>query len=268
MATRSWLITSPSAHTLPARPRLRVQLVGGAVSVEGHDGEDVAVEVAAVAGNPLEVVVDDTLVSIGYAAIGWEGWVKRLTAFRSGDAAQVTIRVPRGTQLSVATAAARTSLTDVSADCSLASASGSVYAARVSGRVSARTFSGAITLDEHDGPATIHTASGAVAVQGTVPHLSISTGSGRVRLRNTAGNSVVSVTTLSGDIEASLAAAGLVLTARTVSGAVDVDGVSRRTSSGPAVVSLDEREQPAVCWLTTNTVSGALRVQRAGSDSM
>lgn len=268
MSTRSWLVSKASTHTVPSRPRLRIQLVGGAVTVEGHDAEEIVVSVAAVVGNPLEIVVEDALVSVLYPSIGWEGWVKRLMAFRSGDSAQLTVRVPRGTQVSVATVGAAVTLTDLAADCSVVSASGTLYAARIRGRASARTFSGAVTFDAHDGPVSIQTAAGAVAVQGTVPNLSVTTGSGGVRLRNTAGNAVVSISTLSGDIEASLAAAGLVLTARTVSGAVEVDGVSRRTSSGPGVVNLEEREHAEICWLTTNTVSGALRVQRAGADSM
>lgn len=268
MATRSWLVTTPGTETLPARPRLRVQLVGGEAEVEGHDGDDVVLEFLEVGGNPVEVVLDDDMVSVGYPSIGWEGWVKRLTSFRSSDLCRVRIRVPRRTRIWVATATAASRVSGLQSDIQLHSASGTLYTAGVAGKATARTFSGAITLDRQDGPVTVQSASGPVSVQGTTAHLGVSTGSGLVRIRNAAPASVMTVSTLSGPIDVTLPRTGLVLTARTVSGAVDVDGVPRRTSSGPAVVGVDERGEAGACWLTVNTVSGALRVQRVGSDSM
>jgi len=267
MATRSWLISSPRSETLPARPHLRVQLVGGAVEVVAHDAEDVALEVLDVTGNPVEVTVEDTLLSIGYPSLGWEGWMKRLTSFRSSDRAGIRLAVPRGTGVTLATATAAVTATGLTADVSLYSAAGIVYAADIRGKVTARTFSGAITLDRHEGPVTVQSASGIVRIQGSTTHVGVSTGSGDVQLRNASTSSVVSVSTLAGAVDVLLPPTGLVLTARTVSGAVDVDGASRRTSSGPAVVAVDERSGSDACWLTVNTVSGAVRVQRAGSDS-
>jgi len=264
MATRSWLVTAPSTETVPARPSLRVQLVAGAVEVVGDEGEDIRLEFSEVSGNPVEVVLEDTRVSVGYPSIGWEGWVKRLTSFRSSDTCRLRIRLPRATAVSVATAAAEIHVSGVEADLRLNSASGTIYTSGVKGKVTARTFSGPITLDQQEGPVTAQSAAGAIAVQGAVAHLGVSTGSGGVRLRNAAPASVVTVSALSGAVDVTLPRTGLVLTARSVSGAVDVDGASRRTSSGPAVVSVDERGDAAACWLTVNTVSGALSVQRVG----
>ena len=268
MATRSWLISSPLTETLPARPHLRVQLVGGNVEVSGHDGGDIVVEVLDIASNPLEVVLDDAMVALGYPSIGWEGWVKRLTSFRSSDVCRVKVRVPRGTRVSLATAAAGIAVSDLGADATLNSAAGIIYTTGIVGKVTARTFSGAVTLDRQDGPVTVQSASGVVSVQGSSAHVGISTGSGAVNLRSSSPTSAITVSTISGDLDVTLPQTGLVLTARTVSGAVDVDGTSRRTSSGPAVVSVDERTSASACWLTTNTISGALRVHRVGSDSM
>lgn len=267
MSTRSWLITSPRSETLPARPHLRVQLVGGDVEVVAHDSDEVALEVLEVVGNPVEVTLEDRMLSIGYPSLGWEGWVKRLTSFRSSDRARLRLAVPRGTAVTLATAMASTTATGLHADLSLTSASGTLYASDTRGRVSARTFSGPITIDRHDGPVSVQSASGTVRIQGSTAHVSVSTGSGDVHLRNATASSVVSVSTLAGDVDVLIPPTGLVLTARTVSGAVDVDGTSRRTSSGPAVVGVDERGGAEACWLTANTVSGAVRVQRAGSDS-
>ena len=267
MATRSWLVSSPSTETLPSRPRLRVQLVGGEVSVEGHDGDDVVVEFLEVTGNPVEVVLDDALLSVGYPSIGWEGWVKRLSSFRSSDVCRLRIRVPRHTTVSLATATAAVRVERLVADPQLNSAAGTVYCDGVTGKTTARTFSGAITLDRQEGPVTAQSASGNVAVQGRTAHLGVSTASGKVSVRNAATASVMTVSTLAGSVDVTLPVTGLMLTARTVSGSVEVDGSSRRSSSGPTVVTVDERGAGDACWLTVNTVSGALRVQRVGNDS-
>ncbi len=268
MSTRSWLISSPQTDTVPARRHVRVQLVGGEVEVTGHDSDEIVLEVLEVVGNPVEVTLEDGMLSVGYPALGWEGWVKRLTSFRSSDRCRLRLAVPRSTGVTLATATAAATVTGLQADVSLNSAAGTVYASGLTGRASARTFSGPITVDLHEGPVSIQSASGTVRVQGSTAHAGISTGSGDVHLRNSAAGSVVSASTLSGSVDVLLPRTGLVLTARTVSGAVEVDGASRRTSSGPGVTSVDDRGGAEACWLTTNTVSGAVRVQRTGSDSM
>lgn len=267
MSTRSWLVSAPRTDTVPPRGHVRVQLVGGEAEIVGHDSDEITLEVLEVVGNPIEATLDDGMLSLGYPALGWEGWVKRLTSFRSSDRCRLRLAVPRETGVTVATATAAATVTGLAADVTLNSAAGTLYASSITGRASARTFSGAITIDLHDGPASVQSASGPVRVQGSTAHLGVSTGSGDVQVRNSAANSVITVSTLSGAVEVVLPATGLVLRARTVSGAVEVDGVARRTASGPGVTSVDERGGSEACWLTVNTVSGAVRVQRTGSDS-
>lgn len=263
MATRSWIATGPRTDDITGVARLRVQLVSGEVSVEGHDADHVHLEVEEVVGNPLDVTQEGDRLTVGYPALGWDGWWKRLSSFRSDDYARVRVLVPRGTAVMVGTVSAQVRVGGVREDVRVATASAPVRTHGTRGSLDVKTASGPVEVADHDGPLSVSTAAGRVEVAGTLPRADVTTVTGSVVLETAARTSVVDLTTVSGAMDLRLpAGTGLSLTARSVTGAVVVDGIDRRAGTRPSTTTVQETTGEEACWLRTKTVSGALRVRR------
>lgn len=263
MATRSWIVPNPSRHDVEGVARLRVQLVAGSVRVVAHDAPGVLVDVAEIDGNPLELTVEGDRLTVGYPFLGWDGWVKRLRSYRSTDTARLTVHVPRTTAVTVATALADVSVVDVAEDLSLTTASGRLHVSGCRGAVSLRTASGAVDVTGHDGPVRVSTAAGRTTLTGDLPRVEVTTVTGAVDVATSARTSMVDLSTVSGASKVSLpTGTGVSLTARTVAGAVRVDGVDRR-SPGLGATTVEERTENGICFLSSRSVSGNLDVGRS-----
>lgn len=266
MATRSWIVSGPRTDELPAPHRLRVQLVSGEVVVVGHDADHAVLEVEEVVGNPLEVTEEGGTLSVGYPALGWDGWWKRLISFRSDDYARVRLRVPHGTAVMVGTVTALVRLSDLTEDVRVATASAPVRTERTRGALDVKTASGPVDVTDHDGPLNVSTVAGHVEAAGVLPRADLTTATGAVRLRTDARTSVIDLSTVSGAMDVRLpAGTGLTLTARSVTGGVVVDGVDRRGGTGPTSTTVRDGAGDDTCFLTAKAVSGALRVRRGPS---
>lgn len=262
MATRSWIVLGPQEHDVEHVTALRVQLVAGAVSVQAHDAAHVHVAVEEVTGNPLEIDVEDGRLTIGYPFLGWDGWVKRLRSFRSSDTARVRVLVPRTTAVTLATAVADAAVEGLHEDVSLMTAGARVRAQGCRGAASVKSASGGVEVLDHDGPVRVSTAAGRTTLVGHLPRVEVTTVAGAVSVSTTSRTSMVDLATVSGAMHVDLpAGTGLSLTARTVSGAVTVDGADRR-APGLGATTVDERDGQDVCFLTARSVSGSLAVVR------
>ncbi|MFH5824114.1 DUF4097 family beta strand repeat-containing protein [Georgenia sp. AZ-5] len=262
MATRSWIVPGPSAHDVEGVTAVRVQLVAGRVLVEGHDAPGVHVDVEEVTGNPLELSAEDGRLSIGYAFLGWDGWVKRLRSYRSADTAALRVRVPRATHVTVATATADAVVSGLTEDVTLSTAGARVRASGCTGAVTVRTASGGVEVLDHVGPVRVSTAAGRTNLVGRLPRVEVTSIAGAVSISTTSPTSMVDLSTVSGAMHVDLpAGTGLSLAARSVSGAVSVDGVDHR-AQGLAAATLDDRRGTDVCFLTSKSVSGSLTVVR------
>ncbi|MPV38477.1 DUF4097 family beta strand repeat-containing protein [Georgenia subflava] len=262
MATRSWIVPGPSQHDVEHVASLRVQLVAGAVTVVGHDAEHVHVEVTEVAGNPLELDVEGDRLTIGYPFLGWDGWVKRLRSYRSADTARLTVHVPRGTAVAVATAVADATVSDLTEDTSLITASAHLRVTGCQGATSLKSASGAVDVLGHDGPVRVSTAAGRTTLSGELPRVEVTSVAGAVSVSTTAPTSMVDLATVSGAMRVNLpAGAGVSLTARGVTGPVRLDGVDHR-AGGLSATTVEERSEAGICFLTTRTVAGSLDVTR------
>ncbi|TRW44041.1 hypothetical protein [Georgenia yuyongxinii] len=262
MATRSWIVPGPSAHDVEQVSALRVQLVAGRVSVERHDAPHVHVVVEEVTGNPLELAVEDGRLTIGYPFLGWDGWVKRLRSFRSSDTARLRVLVPAAPAVTVATATADAVVQGVTEDLSLTTASALLRATGCRGAVAVRSASGTVEVLDHDGPVRVSTAAARTTLSGLLPRVEVSTVTAAVAVATSAATSMVDLATVSGAMRVDLpTGSGLSMTARSVSGAVTVDGVDRR-ASGLAAATFEDRRGQDVCFLTAKSVSGALSVAR------
>ncbi|GAA4416782.1 hypothetical protein GCM10023169_12080 [Georgenia halophila] len=262
MATRSWIVSGPSQHQLDGVTRLRVQLVAGSVDVRTHDDPHVWVDVTDLRGNPLELTVENGRLTVGYPSIGWDGWVKRLRSYSSSDSARLTVRVPRGTAVTAATASADAYVADLAEDIHLNTATGALVVTGSRGAASLRSASSDITVSGHDGPVTATTAAGRVSLGGDLPRADVNSVSGFVEVRSTAQTSKVGVGTVSGDMLVALpAGTGVSLTARSLTGAVRLDGADRK-ASGFGATTLEDRTDGGICFLTSRSVSGSLDVTR------
>ena len=252
----------PRQDDVPGVGRLRVQLVAGSLDLGTHDAEHVRVEVLEVSGNPLELTQDGDALTVGYPFLGWDGWWKRLMSYRSRDRARLRVRVPRHVRVSVGTAVAEVTAVGLQEDVALVTAGGRLTLTGSRGAADLKTASGPVDVTDHDGPVRVGSASGRVHVDGAVPRVEVMTAAGAVTVRTTTPTSVVDLSTVSGAMTVRLPhGAGVSLTARTVTGAVRLDGTDRRTAA-PGTTTLEDRPGDQVCWLTTRSVSGGLTVVR------
>lgn len=262
MATRSWIVPGPARHDVEGVDALRVQLVAGSVSVHGHDSDHVHVEVAEVTGNPLEISVEGTRLSIGYPTLGWDGWARRLGSYSSSDVARLTVHVPHGTTVHVATATADATVSDVAEDLTLMTASAALRVLRCRGAATLRSASGTVEVSDHVGPVRVSTAAARTEVTGELPRTEVTSVAGSISVTTTAHSAMADLATVSGAMRVQLpAGTGLSMTARTVTGQVRVDGVDRRPG-GLTPTTVEDRGDGAVCFLTTRSVAGSLDVVR------
>jgi hypothetical protein len=260
MGTTSWIVPGSQTIEVGAVGAVRVQLIGGRATVVAGDVAGARVEIGDVSGHPVEVRHDGPALSVGYPFLGWDGWLKRLHSYRAKDAAMVRVVVPAGTGLKVGTVLADVDIAGLSEDVSVGTASGAVRIANGHGSADVKTVAGSVAVENHDGAVRINSVSGAVVARGALPRAEVSTVSGAVEVLTTLASSVISVSTVSARVSVDLPArSGLVLTARSVSGKVLVDGADLRTAG---ITSLDEKVDDAGCWLSTNTVSADVEVRR------
>lgn len=260
MPTASWIVPGPQSLDVEGVAILRLQLIGGRVEVVSGSGPAVRIEVLSVAGHPLEIRREGTILSIGYPFLGWDGWLKRLHSYRAKDTADVRVVVPAGVVVKAGTVLADVDVAAIGENVSVGTASGAVRIRGGRGSADVKAVSGAVEVADHHGPVRVNSVSGAVSVAGELPRAEVSTVSGGIAVETSLAASVVNINAVSGGVVVVLPPeAGLVLTARTVSGKVLVDGRDRRT---PGVTSVQDRAEESTCWLSVNTVSGTIDVRR------
>ncbi|MFD1716794.1 DUF4097 family beta strand repeat-containing protein [Georgenia deserti] len=262
MATRSWIVPGVAQHQIDDVTRLRVQLVAGSVEVRSHEAPHVWAEVTELVGNPLEMTVEGGRLTIGYPSIGWEGWVKRLRSYNSSDSAALTIYVPHGTGTSVATASADVTVRHLVEDVTVNTAAGSILLDGCRGAATLRSASSGIVVSGHDGPLRVNAAAGRTSLAGRLPRVEVASMAGDIAVRTDSDTSKVDVSTVSGDMRVALPiGTGVSLSARSVSGAVRLDGTDHRTS-GFGATTVEDRTEGGICFLTARSVSGDLDVVR------
>lgn len=266
MATQTWIVATAGTYDLAEAASARLQVVGGVVEVVHREEPGVLVEVSDVVGAPLEVTLEDGVLSVGYADLPWEGWLKRLGSHRGADSATVRCAVGPAVKVKVGAVGAAVCVNGLSENVSLASASGPLAAQGVRAGLVARTVSGAVTATDHGGPIRVNSVSGPVSLAGAIAKADVATVSGAAVIATTTGTSVIRAQGVSAAIDVTIPTeSGLVLTARTLAGAVLVDGTDRRKNALPGTTSVDERTGSEVGFVELYSVSGALSVRRPGA---
>lgn len=241
--TESWTVEGPQVLEVGGGDtgvrELRVGLIGGRVDVVAHepvDGpeDDVArVEVSRVSGRPIEVTWSNGVLTVGHPKVKWEGLLESLKSLgRQDDEAELSIAVPRGTQVRISTVSADGLLSGVQSDATVRTVSGELVVDGVHADVHARTVSGRIDVRELHGSMTGESVSGTITVQAAhLPRLDAKTVSGELVVDVQTSPSELHMKSVSGDLVVRIpAAAGFCLDAKSVSGQIVADG--RRLGKG------------------------------------
>ncbi|HEY0216430.1 MAG TPA: DUF4097 family beta strand repeat-containing protein [Cellulomonas sp.] len=264
MATESWVVIGPQVIEVEAVRTVRVHVNGGRVDVVAHDDPtrtDARLEVHRVDGFPLEVVYADGELRIKVRSVaGLDGILDRLRSGRQRDRIDVHLAVPRSVAVNLASVNADLLLAGVQEDATVSTVNGGVVVDGTRGALSAKSVGSDVVVRDHTGDLTVGTVSGAAIASGALSRVSVTTVSGEVTLDCLAATSVCQVRTVSGDVAVRLPAGhGVGIEARSVSGRVVVDGVSRGERR-PGRTTVDLRDPQATCFVTSQTVSGHLTV--------
>lgn len=253
----SWTVTGPQVIEVDEVHSVRVALVGGRVDVVGRDEPGARIEVHAVTGRPLEVVLDGGELKVGYAFAlsGLEQFVEKFRTFTSRDRADVHLAVPRAVAARVAAVSAEGMLAGVVGDASVTTVSGQVVTDSTRGALTATTVSGEVVVRGHEGDLRLNAVSGEATASGALDRVTATTVSGPVLLDLAAPATSVHVTSVSGDVTTRLRdGAGARVEARTVSGHVLVGGHDHRPRTPGTVVAELPGTDPVP--LSVTTVSG------------
>ncbi len=215
---------------------LDVRVSNGDITVLPSGDDRIVVSIDRSARDDFDIVQRGSLVSVHLRKGMW----------RRSNGADVTVTVPEGTEIRLATA------------------SGDIYVDVDVAAVEANSASGDVRLTNVTGSASIKSASGDIAIENVHARLDVSSASGDVRVRSTAGPA--SITTASGDIDIDRANDSLNL--KSASGRFDVarfDGgdLRAKSMSGGVRVGIPPRRRLDV---DISTLSGSLDNQLPEGD--
>lgn len=264
MAQEKWLVDGPKTIELEGTRRLKVGLVAGQVDVVAHDEPTIRIEVHSVTGKALKITTTETTVEIDHAQLSWENWLDVFRNFKPGAArADVSILVPRETNLKLGVVSASALVSGLHEDLDLSTVSGDVVADGLAGDLRLNAVSGELTVRNHYGKVNAHTVSGDITATGEVLSFASDGVSGEVFLDLVGIPDEVKVNTVSGNVTARLApGVPASYTISTVSGKLQLDDSSIRGVRGRFTGKYGELDGR---WtdFRANTVSGDVSVVHA-----
>ncbi|GAB4084114.1 hypothetical protein GCM10028784_07440 [Myceligenerans cantabricum] len=264
MTTESWSVAAPQTIEVADTSSLTARLTNGRAEIVADPARTsgATIEVLEVSSRPLQVLAEHGKLRVAYDFPGIEGFVDRFRGLRDQDSAVVRITVPASAAVDVATVGAEATVTGSQAGVIVKSVNGAVVVTGTSGSLSVKSVSGAIVVSEHTGDVVVNQASGPATVSGGLGRVTINGVSGPVDVASSGTTPLISAKTVAGAVTITLDPGTPVnLRARSVTGKVTLDGTPLESSAQRTVV-VDHPEKGAVCYLSTNTVSGAAAVLR------
>jgi hypothetical protein len=189
----AWTVDAPTKLTLDGDVhRLRVRTVSGAVNVVAAEGPP-RLEVSELDGPPLQVTLEEGVLTVGYDDLGWPGfsWRSLASALEKWAGrswkrrAVVSLAVPPDASVELGAAVA------------------DVVISGIRGRVAAHGAAGETTVVRCSGPTEVNSVSGTVHAQRVAGNLKVSTVSGDVIVAE-AGDGHVRGHTVSGSVTVDL----------------------------------------------------------------
>ncbi|MBW1597168.1 hypothetical protein [Streptomyces sp. JJ38] len=176
---------------------LQVRVVGGAVNVvglatgagagaEGEAGSGARLEVAAIDGPPLRVVLEGGVLTVAYDDVPWQGFLKLLDGRGWRRSADITLAVPAHAEVRVAAVSAATVVSGLTGPTETRGITGDTTLVGLRGPVTAHTVSGAVEAQALGGKLAFHSVSGTLTV--------VDGGAGAVKADSVTGDLIVDVT--------------------------------------------------------------------------
>lgn len=269
MTLQKWLIHPGETRVIEVDDirKLKVGMIGGQIDIVGHDEPTVRIEVHAVTGKNLRIEATGSEIEIDHPQLRWDNFLQVFRNFGAvGPKAEISVAVPRGTDLTLGVVSAGALLSGLSAGARVNTVSGDIIVDGIVGDVSANAVSGDVQIRGLDGALSANSVSGDVAATGALTKAAVDTVSGAMLVDSTGPVQSISLHTVAGHATVRLDD-GLPANyqVRSVSGRVLIDGVVRSgNGAGPTTSfagSTGELSQHFVD-VRTNSVSGDLTVLR------
>lgn len=253
--------------------KLRLRIVGGRVDVVTHDDSPTArIEIADVVGPPVRVAWDGRTVRIVQGKdedkTSVMETIRKTLEGLSKASARVSVSVPTGCEVDLATVGADQLVTGVNATVRAKTVSGTTTISDVRGETDVSTVSGEVEVARITGRLAINAVSGEVTViDATVPRAKINTVSGAVTLDLLDADTEVKANAVSGDVTVRVPASGYDVVGTSISGAVIIDGQRFARSAGGAKGGETGRlrEGDGRLRIRSNSISGDVIVLRSST---
>jgi putative adhesin len=238
----------------PGRPR-----PGKEASAPGR----AALAVSELSGRPLQVSIEDGVLTVSYEQLSWDGLLQFLKPRK--DSAAVTLTVPAECPIQLGVLSASAIVSGLRSGASIKGMSGDITLDGVTGDVEAETMSGELAACDVDGAVHLKSMSGGLTLAGGVlDSLDATTMSGQVtadvRL-NTAGG--IHVSTMSGDVTLRLPAdSDAEVRLQSTSGPVRTEFDSLRAFKAPASHTVRGNVGAGTGHVSVTTMSGAVTLLR------
>ncbi|MFC8600105.1 MULTISPECIES: DUF4097 family beta strand repeat-containing protein [unclassified Isoptericola] len=265
MSTESWAIAAPQTIDVEHATGVTLRLQDGRADVIADPAATgVRIELVEVGAKPVQVTRDGDRLRVGYESSVLDSVLAKLRNPRQSERAVVRVVVPADAAVDVGTLGADV---DVAGGHKIAvkTVTGAVRTTGTTGPMSLKTVSGALSAQEHTGDVSATSAAGSVALAGALARVSLSTVSGAATIAATQPSPMITAKTVSGAIDLRLPAGSPVnLRVRGASGQVVLDG-SVLPSAGATLV-VDHGEQPAegrgAAYLSATVTSAHVTVDR------
>lgn len=269
MTLQKWIVHPDETRVIDVDDirKLKVSMVGGQIDIVAHDEPGVRIEVHAVTGKDLRIEATGDVVEIDHPQLRWDNFTQVFRNFgSSGPKAEISVAVPRGTDLTLGVVSASALVSGLTADARVNTVSGDIIIDGITGDVNANAVSGDVQARELTGALTAKSVSGDVSAIGTLRAADIDTVSGAMLVDSSGPIQSITLHTVGGDatvrLDKSLPANYQV---RSVSGRVLIDGVVRSgQGAGPLTSFAGSTGELSGSFVDvrTNSVSGDLTVLR------
>ena len=260
-----WTVDAPTTLEFDDVTALHVRLIAGTVAVLASDDAPSLV-VSDLSGRPLQVSVEDGVLTVSYEQLSWDGLLQFLKPRK--DSAAVTLTVPAECRIQLGVLSASAIVSGLRSGASIKGMSGDITLDGVTGDVEAETMSGELAACDVDGAVHLKSMSGGLTLAGGVlDSLDATTMSGQVtadvRL-NTAGG--IHVSTMSGDVTLRLPAdSDAEVRLQSTSGPVRTEFDSLRTFKAPASHTVRGNVGAGTGHVSVTTMSGAVTLLRGAA---
>ena len=268
MAMSRWIVDTPQRLDFDRVKELNVRLAAGTVAVLASDDEP-SVVISELTGRPLQVSLEDRVLTISYESLTWDGLLGFLKPRR--DQVAVTVTVPAECASRIGVLSASAVVCGLRSGASVKSMSGDITLDGVTGNVDAETMSGEIAARDIDGAIRFKSMSGGLTVaSGLLSSLAANIVSGQVTADVALGGSgTVNVSTMSGEVTLRLPSdSDARVRLQSTSGAVRTEFDSLRTVKAPASHTVSGNVGAGTGHVSVTTMSGAVTLLRGAAVGM